>query len=325
MVKESVQLTEISAGKNSESATSQNFQQYVLGRGVVTDQVTLPAGLPKSDEVFAFVGPDPRGDKEPKGEKRGEDKEKSEAKAEKEKKKPKDGDVIPLSKLLKEYDTPFNEAYKKSKTFKALVDRMKACPWADQIKVRFSSKIFNPDYDPGTSTITINPSDPKAKQIEMFAHEAHHATNAKLHKLYLSDDLPKTAAGRKKLYIDEMTRVEVEAFKAEIDVHKELKHPGIVSFKYVGKDGKKAEMDLAKLSDGTKKGEERLATFVLDEGKTMMSIPGKKERALHTYREYYEAAATENYEKYLAKNQENFRAWVRSTPGLAKKLKDGDY
>src|SRR5262249_2426730 len=92
----------------------------------------------------------------------------------KEKKKPRDGQTIPLSELLTDYQTPFIDAYDKSKSLKdgdagksptleTVVDRMKACPWYGQLKVKFDSKAKNPDYDPATSTITINPNEPIEK------------------------------------------------------------------------------------------------------------------------------------------------------------------
>lgn len=63
---------------------------------------------------------------------------------------PKDGQELTLKELLNDYKTPFIDAYErskhlkdgelgKSKTLEEIVDRLKDCPWADQIRIQFDS------------------------------------------------------------------------------------------------------------------------------------------------------------------------------------------
>lgn len=108
---------------------------------------------------------------------------------------PKHGDNLPLKQVLEDYKTPFIDAYErskilkdgdpgKSKTLEDVVDRLKDCPWADKVHIKFDSRVENPEYDDFTSTITIRPQDKPERQIENFAHEGFHATHQFLSKLY---------------------------------------------------------------------------------------------------------------------------------------------
>ncbi len=108
---------------------------------------------------------------------------------------PIDGQTMTLHEALAVFKTPFMDAYEhskqlkdgepgKSKTLEEVVDRLKACPWANQITIRFDSKAKNPEYDDLSSTITIRPHDSPEKQTENFAHEGFHATHQFLSKLY---------------------------------------------------------------------------------------------------------------------------------------------
>ncbi|MBZ0184659.1 MAG: hypothetical protein K8F91_00305, partial [Candidatus Obscuribacterales bacterium] len=108
---------------------------------------------------------------------------------------PKDGQSITLKQILEDYKTPFIEAYNhskqlkegqsgKSKTLEDIVDRLRGCPWADDIQIKLDRKESNPEYDPERNTMTINPEDTPETQIELFSHEAYHATHQFLHKMY---------------------------------------------------------------------------------------------------------------------------------------------
>lgn len=297
-----------------------NFQQYLLDRSGRPSMAPEPGCLVPANFLLATAITAER--TEPA--KEADDKPK-------EKKKPKDGETIDFSKLLTDYQTPFIDAYDKSKTLKdgdkgksatleAVIDRMKACPWFSQLKVKFDSKAKNPDYDPATSTITINPNEPIEKQIETFVHEGFHASNARLYKLYLDGKLPKGGLGQKE-YAELMGDAEVGAFEAEVKVHKELGHAGAVSYKYVDKDDKKGDMDLAKLY--ADKGRVGLKAFILDEARTTMTINGKE--GLYTYRQYYEAAHT-SYADNFDTNRKAIKGLGDSDPKwFEKSLKDNDY
>ncbi len=105
----------------------------------------------------------------------------------------------------------------KSKTLEEIVDRLKDCPWADQIHVKFDSKAINPEYDPVENTITINPKASKEEQIELFAHEAYHATHQFLNKMYSGEHLDKPT------FVNTLLWGEVGSMIAESKVHDELK------------------------------------------------------------------------------------------------------
>lgn len=74
-----------------------------------------------------------------------------------EKRIPKDGETISLSQLMSDYKTPFIGAYEHSKklkpgdqgkspTLEMIVDRLKNCPCANRISIRFDSKADHPEY-----------------------------------------------------------------------------------------------------------------------------------------------------------------------------------
>ncbi len=141
---------------------------------------------------------------------------------------PQDGDSLPLKQVLENYKTPFMDAYNrskllkdgepgKSKTLEDIVDRLKDCPWADKIHVKFDSKALNPEYDPVKNTITINPNRLPDAQLETFAHEAYHATHQFLNKMYSGTVLDK------KQFTDTLLWGEVGSMVAEAKVHDELK------------------------------------------------------------------------------------------------------
>ncbi len=141
---------------------------------------------------------------------------------------PQDGDSLSLKQVLENYKTPFMDAYErskllkdgdpgKSKTLEEIIDRLKNCPWADKIQVKFDSKTVNPEYDPVKNTITINPKRIPDAQVESFAHEAYHATHQFLHEMYSGTVLDK------KQFSDTLLWGEVGSMVAEAKVHDELK------------------------------------------------------------------------------------------------------
>lgn len=152
---------------------------------------------------------------------------------------PKDGDHLTLKQLLDDYKTPFIDAYErskqlkdgapgKSKTLEEIVDRLKGCPWADQIWIDFKLHPKNPEYSNESSTITIDLADPPHKQIENFAHESFHATHQFLSKLYDHGKLNKAD------YVNLWLGGEVESMLVETKVHRELGLQGeSPRFKYV--------------------------------------------------------------------------------------------
>jgi hypothetical protein len=156
-----------------------------------------------------------------------------------EKSTPKDGDHLTLKQLLHDYKTPFIDAYErskqlkdgapgKSKTLEEIVDRLKACPWADQILIDFKLHPNNPEYSNQSSTITIDLADPPQKQIENFAHEAFHATHQFLSTQYDNGKLNKAD------YVNVWLGGEVESMLVERNVHRELGLQGeSPRFKYV--------------------------------------------------------------------------------------------
>ncbi len=143
---------------------------------------------------------------------------------------PKDGDPpLTLKQLLNDYKTPFIDAYEqsrhlkdgepgKSKTLEDIVDRMKACPWADQIRIKFDKNATNPEYDPVKNTITIRPQDKPDAQIQLFSHEAYHSTHQFLNTMYSGANLLD-----KQTFTNTLLGGEVGSMVAEAKVHQELK------------------------------------------------------------------------------------------------------
>ena len=143
---------------------------------------------------------------------------------------PKDGDPpLTLKQLLNDYKTPFIDAYEqskhlkdgapgKSKTLEDIVDRMKACPWADQIRIKFDKNAVNPEYDPVKNTITIRPQDKPDAQIQLFSHEAYHSTHQFLNTMYSGANVLD-----KQTFTNTLLGGEVGSMVAEAKVHQELK------------------------------------------------------------------------------------------------------
>ncbi len=248
-----------------------------------------------------------------------------------EKLKPKDGTRVLFQDLLKNYSTPFLDAYFKSKSLndgqpgkskklEQIIDRIKTCPWADQIKILFSSKAHNPDYNATVSTITINPKDPPYKQIEVFAHEGYHATHQELKALYFGGPVSDLNT-----YVGIKSKHEIGAFLSEIRVHNELtKHLwGAKPVSYQWSNAEKIrqlDADLSKVF--RERGIDGLSTFLLDEARAEMNIGGVFKPA--SYREYF----IEGHKHYLSgfsKTLESLNKWFKSDPSLKSRIESGSY
>jgi len=223
---------------------------------------------------------------------------------------PKDGDHLNLKQLLNDYKTPFIDAYEqsrhledgepgKSKTLEEVVDRLKACPWADQVFVDFKFKPDNPEYSNQKSTITIDTSDSPQKQIENFAHEAFHATHQFLSKQYDNGKLSQ------KEFVDTWLNGEVSSMQVEAKVHQELKLSGEEpKFKFVN-DG---QLGSIKVADFVKEhGEDGLKEFLRSHQPTG--------RNAEPYGQHY-AKAYGDYLKFFDQNKPGvdklLETWVNS-------------
>lgn len=223
-------------------------------------------------------------------------------------------DVYQHSKNLKEGDPGKSEALENA------VGRLKDCPWTDKIKIKFDGSITNPDYNEQTSTITINPNDSVAKQIETFVHESYHATHQSLTELY---------GGSKAVSMKDFVRImgdhEARSFEAEIKVHDELssKLPGAVPVGYEWKDKHEVTQptkDLGELYHS--KGLPGLRDFIVDEARTRMDINGHKQLA--TYKEYYESKYGE-YQKTFDAGHKQYDEQYAKDPDVKQKIETGDY
>lgn len=136
-----------------------------------------------------------------------------------------------MKQLLNDYRTPFIDAYEwsrrlregeleKSRKLESVIDRLKDCPWAEDIRIKFDAGADNPDYSNHGNTITIRPQDPPERQTENFAHEAHHATRQFLFALYGGAIVGKSD------FVDQFLHGEVQALRTEGQVHDELGHVG---------------------------------------------------------------------------------------------------
>lgn len=163
---------------------------------------------------------------------------------------PPEGRPITLKQLLNDYKTPIIDAYEhskhlqdgqsgKSKTLEEVIDRLKACPWADKIRIVFKEHPNNPEYSNEASTITIDTADSAERQIENFAHEAFHATHQFLSSQYDNGKLTQ------KQFVNQWISGEVDSMLAETRVHQEL---GLKTnspiFKYV-EDGQAKPLNIA--------------------------------------------------------------------------------
>lgn len=211
---------------------------------------------------------------------------------------PKDGQKLTLNQLLHEYKTPFIDAYKRSKelsvnspgksnTLEILVDRLKACPWSSEISFVFDSKIDNPEYDNAHNRVTIKPQDPPERQIENFVHEAFHASNQFLSRLYDNGIVSR------KDFVDTFILGEAQAMRAEVSVHKELKHKSNPpKFAFIDSSGKHQYLDIGK----------HIQHFGIDG--LMKSIRSVRPAGVNTisYEKHYDSYY-DNYVKYFAGNK----------------------
>lgn len=183
-----------------------------------------------------------------------------------EKPTPKDGQDLLLKQILEDYKTPFIDAYErskclndeqpgKSKTLEQVVDRLKAVPWTDQIRVKFDSKADNTEYRNADSTIVIRPQDRPDQQIENFAHEAYHASHQFMSKLYDHGKL------NKQDFVNTWLQGEVNAMLTETRVFNELGRKGEPpNFNYVRSDGKPDSINIEQYVKET--GEQGLREFL---------------------------------------------------------------
>lgn len=165
--------------------------------------------------------------------------------------RPIDGQSMTLREALAVFKTPFIDAYLqskklkdgesgKSKTLEEVIDRLKDCPWADMIHIKFDSKASNTEYDNLASTIIIRPQDSSGKQVENFAHEGFHATHQFLSRLYGNGIV------KPKEFENIWMQGEVDSMLTEANVHQELaKNAEPVKFYYYRADnGKKDHIEI---------------------------------------------------------------------------------
>jgi len=226
---------------------------------------------------------------------------------------PKDGDNLPLKQVLEDYKTPFMDAYERSKTLKDgvpgksktledIVDRLRDCPWADKIHIKFDSRADNTEYDNLHSTITIRPQDTREKQIENFAHEGFHATHQFLSKLYDHGIVSK------KDFVNIFLAGEVRSMLTEIKVHQELNHKegGPPAFGFIRTDN--GEKDHILISDYViKHGEKGLHEFLRT---AQPSSPNSKPYGEH-YAGFYDSYRL-NFQQNKPLTEQLINRWVQS-------------
>jgi len=223
---------------------------------------------------------------------------------------PKDGDNLPLKQILEDYKTPFMDAYEhskqlkngdpgKSKTLEEVVNRLKDCPWADKIHVKFNSRADNTEYDELSSTITIRPQDTPQKRTENFAHEGFHATHQFLSKLYDHGIVsPKD-------FENIWMQGEVDSMLTEVRVHDELGLKGdSPRFNYL-RNGKEEHIDIQEYVK--KFGREGFLEFLRT---AQPAGEGAKPYGEH-YSSFYESYKA-NFEKNKPAVQKYIQQWVQS-------------
>lgn len=230
--------------------------------------------------------------------------------AQPERRVPRDGQTITLQEFLNNYRTPISDAYAisrrgnpgdpRSRTLEQMIELLSAVPWANQIRIRFDSRATNPDYNAETSTITINPNDSAARQIQSFVHEAYHATHGSLHALYSNGMVGEAEFVR--IYMNG----EVQAMLAEARVHDELgQGPPPVRFHYRRQDGTQAFIDIA--SYAREHGEDGLRNFLMTARPT-----GQNAQPYGQHYASFYGAYRQNFNTNRPAVLEFIRAWVAS-------------
>lgn len=224
---------------------------------------------------------------------------------------PKDGQTITLKQLLNDYQTPFMDAYErskhlkdgdpgKSKALEDVVDRLKDCPWADQIRIKFDSKADNTEYRNTDSTIIIRPQDPPDKQIENFAHEGYHATHQFLSKLYDHGKLSKQD------FVNTWLQGEVNSMLTEVKVFHELGLTGEPpKFHYIRSDGKPDSIDVEQYAK--EHGEQGLREFLrTNQPKGHNAVPYGQH-----YANFY-GSYISNFDRNKPAVEQYIKQWVQS-------------
>ncbi len=257
--------------------------------------------------------------------------ESSEKKHAKEKPSPKEGQTISLSEFLKNYKTPFIDAYHrskqlndgqqgKSKTLEQIFERLLSCPWTDKLKVRFDSNSPNTEYNNAENTITLSLKQPASRQIEIFCHEGFHATHQALTALYLNGPVHSLEKFQKI-----RANLEIGAFIAELNVHEELTKymagAKPVTYEWINHEGRQQpSIDLSSLFRD--KGIEGLRRFIIDDARIKTNNNG--ELGIATYGEQFGAS----HAKYLAGYSESMKIlqnWFHVQPYLRAKIISNDY
>jgi hypothetical protein len=240
---------------------------------------------------------------------------------------PRDGQTWKLSDFLSRAHSPIMEAYElskhleegqpgKSKTLEAVVDRLKTCPWADQIRIKFDKNAHNPEYDNGASTITIKPQEPDWQQIDTFAHEAFHATHQTLKELYMGKE-PMSFQD----YLQVKADAEISSFETEVKVHRELNLPGRVTYVWQNSQKHQQEpMDLGELY--SKEGRSGLAKFLMFDAHTEMLIQGQKQ--ISNYHHYHESTY-DDYLKGFQTAKKSLEKMFEHDPAKEKNIVEGHY
>ena len=225
---------------------------------------------------------------------------------------PKDGDNLPLKQVLEDYKTPFMDAYErsknlkdgdpgKSKTLEDVVDRLRDCPWADKIHIKFDSRADNTEYDELASTITIRPQDSAKTQTENFAHEGFHATHQFLSKLY-DHGIVST-----KEFEDIFMRGEVDSMLTEAKVQQELNKNGEPAkfFYYRADNGQRDFIEIRQYAN--QNGEQGLLEFLRTAKPASKNAKPYGEHYASFYNSY-----SSNFQKNKPAVDQYIKQWVQS-------------
>jgi hypothetical protein len=223
---------------------------------------------------------------------------------------PIDGQTMTLHETLTVFKTPFIDAYEhskqlkdgqpgKSKTLEEVVNRLKDCPWADRISIKFDSKAPNTEYDNLASTITIRPQDGSGKQVENFAHEAFHSTHQFLSKLYDHGIV------KPKDFENIWLEGEVDSMLTEVRTHHELGLKGDSPRFNYERNGHEDHIDIQKYVE--EHGRQGLLEFLRTAQPTG---EGAKPYGEH-YSSFYERYK-ENFDKNKPAVQKYIQQWVQS-------------
>lgn len=127
--------------------------------------------------------------------------------------------ALSMDQLLDSFVRPFQSSEKRSRTLDRLIFLIDLVPWKNDLKVERSSKPDFAEYCFDESTFVLDQNFSAEQSLLAFAHQAYHATNRLLTKLYGDDE---GGMLDRESFIDLYLWSEIAAYITELNVRREL-------------------------------------------------------------------------------------------------------